>query len=414
MSYFSNEIRAIFQDYYKEKKLWVKILYWGIFGFLLFISLDRAFDKGPGSDFYTFWISGNNFLTGERVYLLPNQPWSFLYPPFAAFLFASLGILPFKVAAVIQSIGNLIIWPLTFLFSILTIHQITNKKVPQMSLVLTFIFTFNFYLFNQNLLQVNTCLYLLVLIGLYSYLIRNYIMAGAFIAGAILFKVTPIIFLAWFFIRGKLKAFAYTLGFMALFIIIPLFARGFETGINDLNLFFQTLGGRIPELKEVSDYLNNNSIMGMLLNFNFYFNWFNQQWGAKLIQYVPFFMASVYIGWLVILRVKRLPVTEFEFVGTFLVVLLTSAVTRDAHMVTLSFVLLSFFSRAFRDGNRKLTAFLILIGLIFAIGRDLVGGPAFVFLLRQLNLYPLAMLALLIMTIIISLKSSKLKQYLSN
>ncbi len=406
MNPFLNKLTQIHYRYYQSKPIWVKGIYWLLFGFLLFLSIDRALEKGPGGDFYVFWLAGKHFLSGDPIYQLPNQPRNFLYPPFAAFLFSFLAIFPFKMAAIVQSLGNLLIWPLTFLLGVLILEKLHKSPVPQVVVLLTFVFTFNFYLVNHNLLQVNTLLLLLILSALYAYLIQKYWLSGALMGAAVLLKVTPVIFLAWYFIRGRLKAFLTALGFIGLFTLIPLLVRGIETGFNDLLQFWDTLKGQIPESKQVNAFTNNKSLRGMLLNFHYQFDWLKPGTGSLLMNWLPYLFGMAYLFWLGWLRIKRYPLGDLEFAATLLLILLVSEVTRNAHMVSLSFVLLTLFSRAYLSGNKPLMVGLVSIGLIFTItGRDIIGDTAFEFLLQQINLYTWALITLFILVIGLSVKS---------
>ena len=73
--------------------------------------------RGPGkSDFWTFWVASRTVLHGGNPYpaiaTLPHVagPWfaPFVYPPFAAFLLAPLGVLPFLLAKIVFFMLNLV------------------------------------------------------------------------------------------------------------------------------------------------------------------------------------------------------------------------------------------------------------------------------------------------------------------
>lgn len=401
----SNELASLYNACLRPYPLYIRLLFLIIAIGLLVLSVDRALGKGPGSDFYVFWLAGKQFLNGEPLYQWNDQPRDFLYPPFSALLFTVFGALQFQVAAVTQGVLNWLLWFATIALSGLLVQKtdLTGSFRPWM-LLLAFLLTFPFYLGNLNLLQINAFLLLLVLMSFYSYLLNRDDWAGGFLAGAIILKVTPIIFLAWALIRGRLRFFLYSLAFLGLFTTLPLALRGFETGIQDLKLFIATLQGQVPDPAANKGFTNNKSLIGMLLNYH-------NLWHAFppfIISCMPYLLGGAYLLFLTWFRWKNHPFTLLEWGGTFLTILLLSAVTRTAHLVPLSFVFLTLLFYGHQQGHKAAIVIICLIGALYVLsGRDVLGEQLYEFMVQQVNLFTLGILSLLGITFILIFNQKK-------
>ena len=75
------------------------------------LAVEQGVKARVGQDFHVFWQAGRNFSSGEPLYhgYLPGAR-EFKYPPFAAMVFQPLGALPLRVAAVLFSLLNLLLW----------------------------------------------------------------------------------------------------------------------------------------------------------------------------------------------------------------------------------------------------------------------------------------------------------------
>ncbi len=396
-------LKRYFTSFSKLPKAY-KILY--ILFFLTFtvISVIRALKKGDNSDFHVFWLAGNNFFLGNDLYFLKEQARQLLYPPFAAALFGIIAIFPFKVAAVLFSIFNMGLWAGCVLLSKHIIEYFTKIKISPLVVLLTLIFSITFHISNLNLLQVNLVLFFFMLLFIYNYFRENFFLAALFIAAATCFKVTPIIFIGWVFFRGNFKTFAYIILALFLFVAIPLLLRGIEMGIYDIEQFLATLSREIPQTgltKE--DFTNNRSLRGLVTNYMIQLPGIDDSIKSFLVSISSVLLGLVYVAWLFILRIKKISISAYEFAGTFLVILLCSAVTRTAHMVTLVFPLLLFLSVSFATKSRKFMIFTLLVCSMFI----LAGGKSIDhILLERINVYGLAMLLGFIATLVFSFKKT--------
>ena len=82
------------------KRTWLKwILVVAYVALVAAVAAHRYGTAGVPSDFDVFWRAGHRFLHSQPLY--PSEPidTSFLYPPFAAFVFQLLALFPLRLAA---------------------------------------------------------------------------------------------------------------------------------------------------------------------------------------------------------------------------------------------------------------------------------------------------------------------------
>lgn len=216
----------------------------------LAISVAAALKKGPGGDFHVFWEAGRNFWLGKALYA-DTAGRQFLYPPFSAFLFGFLGVLPFQVASVVHAIINaiLVFMLIGFTYEIGRLHGFQSSN-PW--LVVAAVLTIPYFLGNLQLLQMNLVLGFLLLGFLYSYLQGKDSIAGTLLAGAVAFKVTPVIWLGWLLIRGRWQVLWWSVGILLLFLLGPWVIRGPFLGFQDMVGFYQTLQTKVPAVSHIS------------------------------------------------------------------------------------------------------------------------------------------------------------------
>lgn len=389
-----------------------RYLFIAFFLVLTIISVLRAAGKEDNSDFYVFWLAGQNFFQLNDLYFLDYQVRQFLYPPFAAALFGLLALFKFKVAAIIFSFFNMVLWISCVVLCTHIIEYFTKIKTSPLIVFLALIFSLNFYISNLNLLQVNLVVFFFTLLFIYHYLRGNYFFAALFIATAISFKVTPIIFLGWIFFRGNLKCFFYTIVALAFFTSGTILLRGFDLGLLDLKQFVLTITQEIPQINLTKEgYTNNKSLRGMLTNFMIQLPFLNYTLKSQIISISSIFMGVVYICWLFILILKKKKISLYEFTGTFIVILLTSEVTRTAHMVTLLFPLLTFLSVVYSSLNiiKFFFTTMVCLMLIISVGKDFDH-----ILLERINILGISMLIGLIASMNMSMNKTTAKKKLEN
>ena len=385
----------------KSLKTYEKVIFVLLFLFFLVISIIRGNSINETTDFYVFWLAGKNYYAGNQMYLLQNGQLQFLYPPFAAMLFGVLAIFPLKIAAISFSILNVFLVLACFYYSKIIIERLLKIEINNLVLILTFIFTINYHISNLNLVQVNLVLFFFTLLFLKYYLQSNYFLAGLFLAVAISFKVTPVIFLPWLFIRGNFKTSVYTLVSLSFLVIVPLLFRGVNTGIEDLKLFFETMVKYAPE-GAPEGYSSSRSLKSALSNYLINNHSINESIKQLIINYVPILLGLTYIAWLIIQNIKKIPINYFELSGTYLIILLTSAVTGDAHMVALTFPVMGLLAIGLHDQNKKYKYLVLALGIIFI---SPIGETLSYILLFKICVYTLNMLIIYLLNIYFSFKS---------
>ena len=131
-------------------------------------SVVRGLHEQVGGDFHVFWQAGRNFFTGAPLYHgdLPGAR-NFIYPPFAAFVFQALALLPLQVAASIFSCLNVALWVgAAYLTRDIVARTFPNYNPARLPFVLALVFSAQFFLNNFNLVQVNEVIFVLTLLGI--------------------------------------------------------------------------------------------------------------------------------------------------------------------------------------------------------------------------------------------------------
>lgn len=338
------------------------------------------------TDIHVFWRAGHHFYAGEEMYNLRGVYLQYLYPPFAAMLFGILSIFPLKVASVLLSVFNVVLWFACFYLTKRILEEVFRIKVSMLVLALTFAFTINFYLSNLNLVQVNLIVFYLSLLFVYNYLKGKYLMATFFLAFAICFKVTPIIFVSWLFFRGRFKPLMYVIAWIFVLMGLPMILRGFATGVEDVRQLLVALS-RNMDTSFPGEYNSGRAISNAINNYFITFKVVNDELKALLLSIIPVFFGVVYVFWLIVLRVKKIAIGVFEFSGTFLIILLCSATTGDAHMVTMAFPIMTLLAVGFGSNNTGFKYFAIGVTALYISPI----GALSPFLLHKLNLFTLLM-----------------------
>ena len=395
----STAVSQIFKGF-KELKTYEKIIVLLVLLFFITIAVLRTIHIRSESDFYVFWSAGRKFYTGKQLYFWPIVDLQFLYPPFAAFIFGIIAIFPFKLGAILFSVTNILLWILNIYYTKVILEKLLNIRINKYQLFFTFIFTINFYLATVNLVQVNFFLYFITLNFLYQYIKKNYVWAGFFLAMSIAFKVTPVVFLGLLFLRGNIKSFIYSIAFLLIFFAIPIHVRGFSVGINDLKLFYKTLSDIIPAT-DLAEYSGSRSLRTLLSNYFIHSTVITGQLKANIINLTPLIFGFTYVVCLALLRLLRKPFSVFEIAATYVVILICSSVTSDAHMVTLAFAMMLLFTIFWNREKNLPRWFMLLIGIVFI---SPIGRPLSNFLLYRVNIYTLNMILIFVILMVMSFR----------
>lgn len=369
-----------FKDLSLKNKLMILIPFFAI----LIISIIRALKVNQISDFYVFYFAGKNFLNGNNLYFLKDQSRQFLYPPFAGLVFSFLFAFPFKISAIIWGISNVFLWLMNILISINIIEQELKNSISSKFIVLSVLFTFNFFIDNLNLLQVNSLNLLFILLAFYYYQKEKFVFTALLLALAICIKVTPIIFILWMLVKNEWKLLFYSILFLIGFSILPLMFRGYSLYVFDITQFLSTLKYEIPDVNSGFQNYNTYSLRSLAINYSHFFGLSNDILKLMMAA-IPFSFLIFYIGFLIYTKIKRNSSLTIEIAITLVFILLFSAVTRKAHMLILIFPFLSILSLSnFMNifDCRKVYYICIFTGTTFFItGRDIIGNKASEFLI---------------------------------
>jgi alpha-1,2-mannosyltransferase len=381
----------------------------GVLAVALALSIVQGRYAHLGQDFHVFWQAGRNFATGHPLYHDPLPGARLLkYPPFAALVFQLLALFPLQVAAALFSLLNLGLW----VAAVLLTRQILERSLPgrapgRIPLLLAIAFTAQFFLDNFHHAQMNEVIFVLVLLGIRSYLQGRDRWAAASIVAATAIKLTPVFFVAWLLIRGRRRA-ALAVPLVAVaWVLVPLLLRGPATGAAELVEYYHVfLEGH--QHGEVGTYAAGQNIAALV----------SRMTRPGPNRYLPaseHVAQRVYLGlWvvvllaflskLVLLRRRHAPPSAFEFSLAFLAALLLSPITFTTHLVSLLFVYATFLSvpRATLSPAARLVAALLVVAMAVTglSGRDLAGNTVYASV-GGYSLYAWTMLALFVAAMVI-------------
>jgi alpha-1,2-mannosyltransferase len=295
---------------------------------------------------------------------------------------------------------------------VLLTRQILERSLPgrapgRIPLLLAIAFTAQFFLDNFHHAQMNEVIFVLVLLGIRSYLQGRDRWAAASIVAATAIKLTPVFFVAWLLIRGRRRA-ALAVPLVALAcVLVPLLLRGPATGAAELVEYYHVfLEGH--QHGEVGTYAAGQNIAALV----------SRMTRPGPNRYLPaseHVAQRVYLGlWvvvllaflskLVLLRRRHAPPSAFEFSLAFLAALLLSPITFTTHLVSLLFVYATFLSvpRATLSPAARLVAALLVVAMAVTglSGRDLAGNTVYASV-GGYSLYAWTMLALFVAAMVI-------------
>lgn len=216
-------------------------------GFLfLFLAWNGISRYTNSTDFQDYYSASQMFMTGEDIYAyediakaqgkiqsledifkpemaplldkLMNQTGSYIYPPTFAFLLIPISIFSYPTASLVFSILNFISLVFAFYLMIQYFKPSTNQNTLIVACLLALVLNFRFLENHVNNNQVGFFLILLVMLSLSTK--RNYL-SGFFLSLAIIIKLTPAIFLVYFFWKRRYSALLYTSIFLGFWFLLP-------------------------------------------------------------------------------------------------------------------------------------------------------------------------------------------------
>jgi Glycosyltransferase family 87 len=397
------------------------ILAIGAFALFVGLAIEQGVEERVGHDFHVFWQAGRNFTSGAPLYhdYLPGAR-LFKYPPFAAMVFQPLGLFPLKVAGVLFSFVNLVLWVLAVW---LTREIVVRTSMPRRStwvpVLLATLLSAQFFLDNFHHVQMNGVILVLILLGIHAHLRERDLATAGYLVAATAIKVSPIFFLAWLFIRGRRRAWLAAAPLAAICVVLPLVLRGPATGVAELREYYDSfLAGH--QHGEVREYTRGHNIA----------SWVNrmvlqkqidrataapereavERKGHLLYRVMWIAVLVAFLAKLLWLRVRRAPLTAFELSLTFLASLLLSPITFTANLVFLLFVFCSVLwipvQRIPRWAWLPAGVVFVLMLMTGLSGKDLVGKGVNQFIKLQ-GIFVLTMLLLYVGTLILAGRSDK-------
>jgi hypothetical protein len=349
----------------------------------------RAGKQGVGTDFHVFWQAGYDFAHGLPLYQPLPGARHFIYPPFAAQVFQTLGIFPLKTAAwlfYVASVGFILIavW-----LSRDIVQRLDPARRPgSLPLVLAVLFSAGFMLDNLVHVQVNLLTFILCLLGVQAFVAKREFAAGGWLVAATAIKLTPLFFLAWAVIRGRRRSLAAVAVLGALCLMLPVIQRGIVQGSADLTDYYGTFLRQFAAGGVVTNYRNQN-LAALVYRAvipaaaedmpPYEYAYLPSMAAAAPLLYrgLALLVLAAFLTHLIRLRTAGEPVGPLEISSVFLTGHLLSGITWKAHLVTLLFVFYAFFvldpERVGRTGRWALG---LAWGGIVAIGlgRDLIGS----------------------------------------
>lgn len=351
------------------------------------LSIPNAKRQRVGTDFHVFWLAGRNFSDGAPLYATTEGVRPYVYPPFAAMLFQAFGMLPLQVAGGLFYFLNLAL----FVFSIVLTKRIFEWLYPDMrrlGLLAFFagLLSGRFFLNNLNLLQMNSVVFLLVLLAVYAHIRGRYRLTGPLLVVATFIKVVPSFFLGWLALRGNRREALPVALAVLVCLAVPFAMRGVELGGLDIREYADTFVRPFVEGKVVTTFTNQNLAATV-------YRMGRPPEGPDDLdyRYVSFSGATFRLIWrlsaaavlaalvisLLLLRRRGRPLCSYEISSVILASHLLAGITWKAHLLTLIFVYMTFFCADYRAFGRaaglvKTVSLVIIISTPFA-GRMFVG-----------------------------------------
>ena len=349
------------------------------------------------SDFAVFWSAGARFMSGDQLYPAVAIDITFLYPPFAAWLFQALALLPVEHAYRAFALVNTALYLGAMWLTAVALGTAYSESRWRLALVIAVTFSFPFVQWNFVWGQVNLLILVLVLGAVVSVQRDRALLAGALVAMATGIKVMPVLFAVWLVLRvGRRATLGLVLG-SVLVVLLPVVWRGVPQGVTDLTAFVDSVlrGFLAGGVRVRADNYNLATLVYGLLghvpaNGTFQVPYFVVDAGAAVRAAVYRFLALAALGgWAAVLVLRWRRHTEWSLVevtATFLLSTLISGVTWHHQLVVLLFVVAVLLVELGRQStDRWLLGTASVMLLVGSVGRDVLGS--FVYdQLQQLHL----------------------------
>ena len=168
---------------------------------MIAIAVPKTENINEDSDYYVWWQAGNDF--GDKHVLdYPELIRPYTHPPFAAFAYQVLALLPLKTSALVFFLLNaLILLPLAIylIYKILINAGVSSKKA-EITLILVTLFSLKYFWNNLVMIQLNFILFVVILIGFYYLSKRKPYIAGILFTLITFIKIVPVFLAAYVFL----------------------------------------------------------------------------------------------------------------------------------------------------------------------------------------------------------------------
>ena len=371
---------------------WRVLLLSGALAVAIALAVHQGRGQHIGNDFAVFWQAGRNFATGHALYhdYLPGAR-PFKYPPFAAMVFVLLGMFPLQLAGALFSLLNLALWvAAVWLTRRILARTMPDRNARTWPLVLGVVLSAQFFLDNFHHAQMNQLIFVLVLLGIDAYLRGMDVRAAAYIVAATAIKITPIFFAAWLVIRGRRRA-ALAVPLLGLAcVLLPLLLRGPGRGTAELVEYYHSFleGHQHGEISEYTAGQNLAPFVNRMMrpaenprHISYRYLPVSEQTAQCTYHALWLMVMLIFLGQLIILRIRRVPVSALEISSVFLAGLLLSPITFTTHLVSLLFVFSAFLAVRIDTLSLAGRVLAVVLGIGMLVtglsGRDLVGATVY-------------------------------------
>ena len=358
-----------------------------VFILIVLYSLNMASRVTAASDINVFWNAGRNFASGADLYSRIGGANRYIYPPFAALIYQLLALFQLKVTAVLFTVFNFIL----FFASIGLTREILrlfiqDKKWINYALIFGVIFSFRFFWYLVEYLQMNEIILVLTLAGILASLKGKEWIAVWCIVIGVFIKVIPIFFIPWLILRGNFKTIFKIAACSAFCLLLPLLWRSWHIGLQDLQNYYVSFLGPFKEGR-VEALFKNQSLSAAIYRLclpnmdgdQFKYQLFDLTLAqAAMVYKLCFvFFGALFGGYLIWERFILKKTTLNGIVLVFITMHLLSGITWEYHLVSLIFIY-AVFSLYYRM-KMKLFARIcfysicVLICICSLIGSDTMG-----------------------------------------
>ena len=221
----------------------------------------NTYRKGM-NDFRVVHRAATRVLHQDNLYNFDDQHYLYKYSPSFAVLVAPIGLLPFSIAKLIWILGMCICLFLIMRWSKMMI--IGDKSPPAYLFLLTLLFTSKFWVREMWLGQTDLLMLVFIFLFIFCTDKGKRVLAGFFLALAVIVKPTPLIFVPYLLYKRRLKPVVSLAVVSAVLVFLPSFVYGIPGNLGLLSGWKTVMSVSSPPLL-ASDV--NQSLFGFFYRF---------------------------------------------------------------------------------------------------------------------------------------------------